>query len=52
MGTLMATTLDAPTKLADGLASRRHVARLVDQYNVHGVLLAFAVGSVYLRSAC
>jgi len=41
MGTLMATTLDAPMKLADALAAGRHVAMLVDQYNVQGVDVNF-----------
>ena len=41
MGTLMATTLDAPMKLADALAAGRHVAMLVDQYNVQGVEVNF-----------
>jgi KDO2-lipid IV(A) lauroyltransferase len=41
MGTLMATTLDAPMKLADALAAGRHVAMLVDQYNVQGVDVTF-----------
>jgi KDO2-lipid IV(A) lauroyltransferase len=41
MGTLMPTTLDAPIKLADALAAGRHIAMLVDQYNVQGADVTF-----------
>jgi KDO2-lipid IV(A) lauroyltransferase len=41
MGTLMATGLDAPVKLADALLAGRHVAMLVDQYAVNGVDVTF-----------
>jgi KDO2-lipid IV(A) lauroyltransferase len=41
MGTLMATSMDAPVKLADALAQGRHVGMLVDQYAVRGVEVTF-----------
>jgi len=41
MGTLMATSLDAPVKLADALTRGRHVGMLVDQYAVRGVPVTF-----------
>jgi KDO2-lipid IV(A) lauroyltransferase len=37
MGTLVATGLDAPVRLAEALEAGRHVAMLVDQYYVRGV---------------
>ncbi len=37
MGTLMATSMDAPLKLAEALANGRHVGMLVDQYYMRGV---------------
>ena len=41
MGTMVATGLDAPGRLADALASGGHVAMLVDQYYVRGVDVTF-----------
>jgi KDO2-lipid IV(A) lauroyltransferase len=41
MGTLMATSMDAPMKLAEALQQGRHVAMLVDQYTVQGVDVTF-----------
>ena len=41
MGTLMATAMDTPVKLADALAQGRHVGMLVDQYSVRGVEVTF-----------
>jgi KDO2-lipid IV(A) lauroyltransferase len=41
MGTLMATAMDTPVKLADALAQGRHVGMLVDQYTVRGVEVTF-----------
>lgn len=41
MGTLIATGLDAPVRLAEALAAGRHVAMLVDQYYVRGVEVTF-----------
>ena len=41
MGTLMATAMDTPVKLADALAQGRHVGMLVDQYAVRGVKVTF-----------
>ncbi|MCW5683073.1 MAG: lipid A biosynthesis lauroyl acyltransferase [Pseudolabrys sp.] len=41
MGELMATSMDAPLKLADALAQGRHVGMLVDQYAVRGVPVTF-----------
>jgi KDO2-lipid IV(A) lauroyltransferase len=41
MGTLVATGLDAPVRLAEALEAGRHVAMLVDQYYVRGVEVTF-----------
>jgi len=41
MGTLLATRLDAPVKLAEALERGSHVAMLVDQYYVRGVPVTF-----------
>jgi KDO2-lipid IV(A) lauroyltransferase len=41
MGTMVATGLDAPGRLAAALASGGHVAMLVDQYYVRGVDVSF-----------
>jgi Kdo2-lipid IVA lauroyltransferase/acyltransferase len=41
MGTLMATTMDAPVKLADALNRGSHVAMLVDQWYGRGVPVTF-----------
>jgi len=41
MGTLVATGLDAPNRLAEVLKSGGHVAMLVDQYYVRGVNITF-----------
>jgi KDO2-lipid IV(A) lauroyltransferase len=41
MGTLIATGLDAPVKLADALRRGAHVGMLVDQYYVRGVPVTF-----------
>jgi KDO2-lipid IV(A) lauroyltransferase len=41
MGSLIATGLDAPVRLAEALAAGRHVAMLVDQYYVRGVEVTF-----------
>ena len=41
MGTLVATGLDAPNRLAEVLKSGGHVAMLVDQYYVRGVDVTF-----------
>jgi KDO2-lipid IV(A) lauroyltransferase len=41
MGTLVATGLDAPNRLADVLRNGGHVAMLVDQYYVRGVDITF-----------
>ena len=41
MGTLVATGLDAPGRLADVLKANGHVAMLVDQYYVRGVDITF-----------
>ena len=41
MGTMIATGLDAPVKLADALARGLHVGMLVDQYYVRGVPVTF-----------
>jgi KDO2-lipid IV(A) lauroyltransferase len=41
MGTLVATGLDAPIKLARALENNRHVAMLVDQHFVKGVEVEF-----------
>ncbi len=41
MGTLIATGLDAPVKLADALKRGAHVGMLVDQYYVRGVEVTF-----------
>jgi len=41
MGTLIATGLDAPVRLAEALEAGRHVAMLVDQYYVRGVEVTF-----------
>jgi KDO2-lipid IV(A) lauroyltransferase len=41
MGTLVATGLDAPVRLAEALEAGRHVAMLVDQYYVRGVDVTF-----------
>jgi Kdo2-lipid IVA lauroyltransferase/acyltransferase len=41
MGTLVATSMDAPLKLADALKRGSHVAMLVDQYAVQGVPVTF-----------
>lgn len=41
MGALMPTSLDAPLKLAKALQAGRHVAMLVDQYDVRGVDVMF-----------
>lgn len=41
MGTLIATGLDAPVRLAEALEGGRHVAMLVDQYYVRGVEVTF-----------
>ena len=41
MGTLIATGLDAPVRLAEALDAGRHVAMLVDQYYVRGVEVTF-----------
>ena len=41
MGTLIATGLDAPVKIADALKRGAHVGMLVDQYYVRGVEVTF-----------
>lgn len=41
MGELMATSMDAPVKLADALARGRHIGMLVDQYALRGVPVTF-----------
>lgn len=41
MGTLIATGLDAPVKLAEALRRGAHVGMLVDQYYVRGVPVTF-----------
>jgi len=41
MGTLIATSMDAPLKLADALKRGSHVAMLVDQFAVQGVPVTF-----------
>lgn len=41
MGTLIATGLDAPMKIADALNRGAHVGMLVDQYYVRGVEVTF-----------
>ena len=41
MGTLIATGLDAPIKIADALERGAHVGMLVDQYYVRGVEVMF-----------
>jgi KDO2-lipid IV(A) lauroyltransferase len=41
MGELMATSMDAPIKLAEALQQGRHVAMLIDQYSVQGVDVEF-----------
>jgi KDO2-lipid IV(A) lauroyltransferase len=41
MGTLIATGLDAPMKIADALKRGAHVGMLVDQYYVRGVEVTF-----------
>ena len=41
MGTLIATGLDAPVKIADALRRGAHVGMLVDQYYVRGVEVTF-----------
>ena len=41
MGKLIRTGLDAPTRAADALANRSHVAMLVDQYHTKGVDVTF-----------
>jgi KDO2-lipid IV(A) lauroyltransferase len=41
MGTLVATGLDAPVKIADALERGSHLAILVDQYYVNGVPVTF-----------
>jgi KDO2-lipid IV(A) lauroyltransferase len=41
MGTLIATGLDAPMKIADALKRGSHVGMLVDQYYVRGVEVTF-----------
>jgi KDO2-lipid IV(A) lauroyltransferase len=41
MGEMVATSLSAPMRLANGLAANRHVAMLVDQHYVKGVEVKF-----------
>jgi Kdo2-lipid IVA lauroyltransferase/acyltransferase len=41
MGTLIASGLEAPMKLADALARGAHIGMLVDQYYVRGVEVSF-----------
>ncbi len=41
MGTLIATSLDAPMKIAEALERGAHVGMLVDQYYVRGVPVTF-----------
>ncbi len=41
MGTLVHTSMDAPTKLLDAIQAGSHIALLVDQYNVQGVDVNF-----------
>ena len=41
MGTLIATSLDAPIKIAEALERGAHVGMLVDQYYVRGVPVTF-----------
>jgi len=41
MGTLIATSLDAPVKIAEALERGAHVGMLVDQYYVRGVPVTF-----------
>jgi len=41
MGELIATSLDAPVKIADALTRGAHVGMLVDQYYVRGVPVTF-----------
>jgi KDO2-lipid IV(A) lauroyltransferase len=41
MGTLVHTSMDAPSRLLDALQRGSHVAILVDQYNVQGVDVSF-----------
>jgi KDO2-lipid IV(A) lauroyltransferase len=41
MGTLIATSREAPIKLAEALQRGSHVAMLVDQYHLHGIDVTF-----------